>query len=137
MAGLSIWHLLIILLIIGSPVVMYFIISRGEKGNIKRPLDFFHRSFWTWLVGLIAFFVAGAAGAIDSSSDAVVVGLGLLALVVIVAGWSYLVALGILASRTGGSGFLWAVLAFITSPFGPVVSYLMMRSRAKSVVAKG
>lgn len=136
MVGLSIWHVLILLLIIGSPVVMYFIISRGDKGDIKKPLKFFHRSFWIWLVGAIVFFIAGAAGAIDSNSDAVVVGLGLLVLVVIVAGWSYLVALGVLASRTGANGVLWAVLTWITGPFGVVVSYLMMRSRAKTFVVK-
>jgi hypothetical protein len=132
----SIWHLLIILLIIGSPVVMYFIISRGDKGDVKKPLKFFHRSFWIWLVGVIVFVGAGAAGALDSTSDGVVVGVGLLALVVIVAGWSYIVAVGVLASRTGANGFLWAALTWITGPFGVIASYFMMRSRAKPFLAK-
>jgi hypothetical protein len=88
------------------------------------------------LVGAIVFVVSGAAGAIDSNSDAAVVGLGLLALVVIVAGWSYIVALGVLASRTGANGFLCAALTWITGPFGAIASYFMMRSRAKAFVAK-
>ena len=133
---MSIWQLLIILLIVGSPVVMYFIISHGDKGDIKKPLNFFHRSFWIWLVGGIVFVVAGAAGAIDSNSDAVALGVGLLVLVVIVAGWSYIVALGVLASRTGANGFLWSALTWITGPFGVIASYIMMRSRSKSFVAK-
>ena len=132
---MSVWQLLIILLIIGSPVVMYSIISRGGKTDIKRPLKFFHRSFWIWLVGAIVFVVAGAAGAIDSTSDAVVLGVGLLVLTVIVAGWSYIVALGVLASRTGANGFVWAGVAWITGPIGAIVSYFLMRSRARSFAA--
>jgi hypothetical protein len=129
MGGVSIWQLVILLLIFGGPIAMYFVISSGPKDDIRRPLKFFHGSFWIAVVGTVVFFVVGAA--VDDF-DTVAAELGLLALVLIVAGWSYLVALGVLASRTGRSWILWAGLTLLTSPLGTIVSYLMMSSRAKS-----
>jgi hypothetical protein len=48
-----------------------------------------------------------------------------------VASWSFLISLGVLASRTGRSWILWAGLTFITGPLGTILSYFAMSNRIK------
>ena len=123
MGSLSIWHLLILLVLFGSPFALYFVIASGSRSDLRRPSTFLHASFIAWSLAIVAAIVATVL-LTDPDAESLVV--GILVIAFAVAGWAYLMALAILASRTGRSGILWAGLAFITSPIGVVVSYPMM-----------
>jgi hypothetical protein len=125
---MSIWQLLIILLLVGAPVAMYFIISGGPRGEIQRPLKFLHGSFWSYVVAGV-LLVASALAVDDTDSIGGV--LASLFVVLNVASWSFLISLGVLASRTGRSWILWAGLTFITGPLGTILSYFAMSNRIK------
>jgi len=131
--GVSFWQVAILVVLFGVPVAMYFVISGGPKDDIRKPLTFFHWSFWV-SVAAVVLLVVVALVADDPDAPAPI----LLALFIVlsVAGWSYLIALGILASRTGRSWILWAGITFLTSPFGTIVSYIAMSTRTKSLAGK-
>ena len=124
LGGVSVYQILILLALCGIPL-MYFIITRGATDDIQRPLRFFHWSFWIAVVADVLFIFLSISAA---NPDSVGASLGL----ALVSSWSYLIALGVVASRTGRSWILWVGLTFITSVFGMVVSYAMMSGRAES-----
>jgi hypothetical protein len=101
---------------------------------ITGPLLYaFHLTFLTVIVGFVGFVVAVLAAPthqpVHPGITLVLVGLAT------VAGWTWVVLLGVIAHRLGRSWVIWVGLSIITSPVGPLVAYVLMLGHISSAKA--
>ena len=121
MGGISFWQLVIVGVVVAIPIASVIFVRKGNKTDTARPYRLLNLSFILNVALFPIFLISGQLG-LDFL---------LVQLVCSLVGWAafcvYLASLGVLASRLGRSPLVWVGLTFITSPFGFIISFFMMR----------
>ena len=140
MGGISIWQVAILLLMLGTPVLMYFVVSGRDKTSIRRPRAYLQWSFWLYVTAIVAIVVAAVGFAVygalsGAEMEAPTLLIAPIGFTFFLSGMTFLVSLGLLASRTGRSVVVWVGLTIIGGPIGVLVSFILMLDRARDVSA--
>ena len=105
-----------------------------DKKPFDGPMKWLGLAFVGYFAGWIIFLVAAPDnyGVGEPGETVAFLGVALLLASCV----TYLVCLGMVAARTGRSVIIWVGLTFLTSPFGYLAAYPMMRSKIKEDATK-